>query len=79
MKGKPNTSPLSFPIASERTDKNNKLEMSGENKVWTPEQGRAFLELRQQQINNEQNREKRYEELNQNRRNRQYSRRKTIR
>lgn len=33
MKGKPNTSPLSFPIASERTDKNNKLEISGENKV----------------------------------------------
>ena len=35
IKGNPNTSPLSLPIAKESTDKNNKLEMSGENKVWT--------------------------------------------
>ena len=35
IKGKPNTSPLSFPIAREIIDKNNKLEISGENKVWT--------------------------------------------
>ena len=33
MNGKPNTSPLSLPIASESTDKNNRLEISGENKV----------------------------------------------
>ena len=29
----PNTSPLSFPIAKVRTDKNNKLETRGDNKV----------------------------------------------
>ncbi len=34
IKGKPNTSPLSFPIARESTDKNNKLDISGESKVW---------------------------------------------
>ena len=35
IKGKPNTSPLSFPIAREIIYKNNKLEISGENKGWT--------------------------------------------
>ena len=33
IKGKPNTFPLSFPIANESTDKNNKLDISGESKV----------------------------------------------
>ena len=33
IKEKPNTSPLSFPIAKESTDKNNKLEISGERSV----------------------------------------------
>ena len=34
IKGKPNTSPLSSPIAREIIDKNNKLDISGESKVW---------------------------------------------
>ena len=34
MKEKPNTFPLSFPIAKESTDKNNKLDISGDSKVW---------------------------------------------
>ena len=33
IKGKPNTSPLSFPIANESTDRNSKLDISGESKV----------------------------------------------
>ena len=33
LKENPKTSPLSFPKANERTDKNNKLETNGDNKV----------------------------------------------
>ena len=34
MNGKPNTSPLSFPIAKDKTDKKSKLDIKGESKVW---------------------------------------------
>ena len=33
IKGNPNTSPLSLPIAKESTDKNSKLDINGESKV----------------------------------------------